>query len=96
MEGRFRDAFGALSAQALQANTESFVHLANAKLAELQQSAKADLEARQATIDQMVKPIQEGMVEVDSKLQAFDRDRACRPARHRQGSFPNGQLLLRK
>jgi DNA recombination protein RmuC len=80
MEGRLRDAFGALSAQALQANTEAFAHLANARLAELQESAKADLTARQESIDQLVRPVQEGLAVVDARLQAFDRDRAATAA----------------
>ena len=80
MEGRLRDAFGALSAQALQANTEAFAHLANARLAELQESAKADLTARQESIDQLVRPVQEGLAVVDARLQAFDRDRAASAA----------------
>ena len=76
-EGRLRDAFGALSHQALQANNQAFMDLAKAAFGELQLSAKADLEARQVGIDQLVKPIQEGLVQVDAKLQAFDRDRAA-------------------
>ena len=80
MEGRLRDAFGALSAQALQANTETFVHLANAKLADLQQAAQVDLAARQQSIDELLKPVREGLAVVDSRLQAFDRDRAASAA----------------
>ncbi len=80
MEGQLRDAFGALSARALQANTEAFAHLANAKLAELHQSAQADLDARQESIDQLVRPVQEGLAVVDARLQAFDRDRAASAA----------------
>lgn len=76
-ELRLRDAFGALSHQALQANNQAFMDLARTAFSELQKSAKADLEARQLGIDQMVKPIQEGLTQVDAKLQAFDRDRAA-------------------
>ena len=75
-EGRWRDAFGAISHEALQANNQVFIDLAKTAFGELQQASRADLEARQVGIDQLVKPIQEGLVQVDAKLQAFDRDRA--------------------
>jgi DNA recombination protein RmuC len=80
MKGRLEDAFGALSAKALQENTETFVHLANAKLAELQHSALADLDSRQESIDQMVQPVRDSLAAVDARLQAFDRDRAASAA----------------
>ena len=77
MDGRLRDAFGALSHQALQANNQAFMDLAKAAFGELQQTTKGDLDARQKSIDQLVKPLQDGLLQVDTKLQAFDRDRAA-------------------
>ncbi|HEU4699989.1 MAG TPA: DNA recombination protein RmuC [Gemmatimonadales bacterium] len=76
-EGRLRDAFGALSHQALQANNRAFLDLARSAFGELQQAARADLDARQTGIDQLVQPIREGLGQVDAKLQAFDRERAA-------------------
>ena len=75
-ESRFRDVFGALSHQALQANNRSFLDLARSAFAELEQRARADLDARQGSIDRLVKPVQDGLVKVDAKLQEFDRQRA--------------------
>ena len=76
MEARVRDAFDALSARALQTNNQAFLDLARTQLGEFQQAARVDLEARQQSIDQLVKPMQDGLMQVDSTLQAFDRERA--------------------
>jgi DNA recombination protein RmuC len=76
-EARLRDSFSALSAQALQANNQVFLDLADARLAELHRAAQADLAARQAAIGALVEPVEEGLKAVDAKLQAFDRDRAA-------------------
>jgi DNA recombination protein RmuC len=76
LEVRVRDAFGALSHQALQANNATFMDLAKTVVTELQSSARADLDARQTSIDQLVKPVQERLQLVDEKLQAFDKGRA--------------------
>ncbi|MGH7593187.1 MAG: DNA recombination protein RmuC [Gemmatimonadales bacterium] len=79
-EALFRETFTALSAQALQANSATFLELAKVSMGEFQQAAKSDLEARQQSIDQLVKPMQEGLVRVDEKLQAFDKERAASAA----------------
>ncbi|MEP6574406.1 MAG: DNA recombination protein RmuC [Gemmatimonadota bacterium] len=76
-EIRLRDAFGALSQQALQANNQAFIDLAKSTFGELQVAARADLDARQVGFDQLVKPIQEGLTQVDARIQAFDRERAA-------------------
>ncbi len=61
-ESRLRDTFGALSAQALQANNQVFLDLADARL---------------SAVGGLVKPMEDGLKAVDAKLQAFDRDRAA-------------------
>src|SRR5512134_923719 len=76
-ESRLRESFSALSAQALQANNQAFLDLADARLAELHRAAQADLAARQAAIGALVEPVEEGLRAVDAKIQAFDRDRAA-------------------
>ncbi|HEU4525490.1 MAG TPA: hypothetical protein VFR62_10745, partial [Gemmatimonadales bacterium] len=45
-EARLREAFGALSAEALRQNNRSFLELAEAKLAEARRSAASELELR--------------------------------------------------
>jgi DNA recombination protein RmuC len=77
VEHRLRDAFGSLSAQALQANTQTFFDLARAAFGEMQQSARLDLEARHQRIDQLVEPVRTGLAQVEAALQAFGRDRAA-------------------
>ena len=76
MEGKFRDAFAAQSQQALQMNGESFLTLAKATLSEFQQVAKLELEARQQSIDELVKPVRDGLTKVEATLQTVDRQRA--------------------
>lgn len=71
-----RDTFTALSAQALQANNQAFLDLAKTALGEHQQMARADLDARRLSIDQLVKPVHEGLQRVDEKLQQLDKERA--------------------
>jgi DNA recombination protein RmuC len=80
LEVRVKDAFGALTHRALQANNQTFMDLAKTVVTDLQSSAKADLATRQASIDQLVKPVQEGLRLVDAKLQAFDKERAASAA----------------
>jgi DNA recombination protein RmuC len=75
-EAKLRDAFGALSAQALAANNQAFLELARTSLGEAHQAARTDLDARQLAIDAMLKPLQDGLVRVDETLQKVNVDRA--------------------
>jgi DNA recombination protein RmuC len=70
--GRLRDAFAAVSAEALRRNNESFLQLAGAKLGELQQSAAGDLEARRRAVDELVRPIRDSLEKVDGKLREVE------------------------
>jgi DNA recombination protein RmuC len=65
---RLRDAFGALSAEALRRNNESFLQLAETKLGELTQTAAGELEARRHAVDELVRPIRESLARVDGAL----------------------------
>jgi DNA recombination protein RmuC len=71
-----RDTFEALSAEALRNSQTSFLELAKASLGELQSGAKSDLAARQTAIDNLVKPVQESLKQVDAKIQALEKERA--------------------
>jgi DNA recombination protein RmuC len=68
-------AFQALSADALKSNNESFLHLANETLAKFQQTAKAEMEGRHKSIDEMVKPIRESLDKVDSRIVEMEKER---------------------
>jgi DNA recombination protein RmuC len=70
--GRMRDAFAAVSAEALRRNNESFLQLAGARLGQLQQSAAGDLEARRRAVDELVRPIRDSLEKVDGKLREVE------------------------
>jgi DNA recombination protein RmuC len=63
-EGRLREAFGSLSAEALRRNNESFLDLAT-----------SDLEQRQRSVDSLVRPIQEALARVDSRIAQVEKER---------------------
>jgi Uncharacterized protein conserved in bacteria len=67
--------FKALSAEALHTNNRSFLDLAQLALAKFQESAKTDLETRQAAIDRLVKPLRESLEKVDVKLLEIENTR---------------------
>lgn len=69
---RLRDAFAALSAEALRRNNETFLQLAETKLGEFQHTAVVDLEARRAAVDELVRPIRASLERVDGKLQEVE------------------------
>lgn len=96
-DARLRDAFGALASQALQYNNQTFLDLAKTKFSELRQSTTADFEARQARIDQMVQPIQDGLTQIKTKLQEFDHIRTSADSRIQEllGQMTASQQQLR-
>ena len=79
-EVKLRDAFSALSSEALQANSESFLRLARTSLGEFQKSASMDLDGRQKAIDSLIQPLRESLTKVDAKLIDVDRGRATSQA----------------
>jgi DNA recombination protein RmuC len=70
------DAFKALSADALERNNASFLHLAQATLERFQEGARGDLESRQQAIGELVKPLAESLQRVDQKIQEVEKERA--------------------
>jgi DNA recombination protein RmuC len=74
-ETRLREAFQALSAQALSNNNRSFLELAKTSLAEFQTTAAGDLEQRQKAINDLIKPVHESLAKVDAKLQLVEKER---------------------
>jgi DNA recombination protein RmuC len=79
-ETKLREAFSALSSEALKQNTESFLHLARTSLGEFQKSATMDLDVRQKAIDNLVQPLRESLTRVDTKLNEVERGRASSQA----------------
>lgn len=64
-----RDAFKALSADALKQTQPEFLRLANETLAKFQESAKGDLAQRQQSIATLVKPLEEQLKNYQQRLQ---------------------------
>lgn len=72
---KLSDAFKALSADALQTSNQQFLQLARASLEKFQEGARNDLESRQKSIDQLVKPLQESLGKVDVRIQELEKAR---------------------
>lgn len=72
---RLGDSFKALSAEALKQNNASFLDLAKETLSRYQQGARDDLDRRQASIRDMVKPLSESLNKVDSKIEQLEKSR---------------------
>jgi DNA recombination protein RmuC len=79
-ELRLREAFSALSSEALKQNNESFLQLARTSLSEFQRAATTDLEGRQKAIESIIQPLRESLTRVDTKLQEVERGRASTQA----------------
>ncbi|HEU4762116.1 MAG TPA: DNA recombination protein RmuC [Gemmatimonadales bacterium] len=74
-DARLREAFAALSADALRSNNQQFLDLATSSLSRFQQGATQDLEAREKAVAALVKPLEDGLRRMDEKLGAVEKDR---------------------
>ncbi len=72
---RLSDAFGALSAEALRSNNQSFLDLAKAMLEKYQEGAQQDLTSRQRAIDELIKPLKESLEKVDGRIREIEQVR---------------------
>ncbi|HOW70829.1 MAG TPA: DNA recombination protein RmuC [Phycisphaerae bacterium] len=72
---RLSDAFKALASEAMVSNNQSFLELARASLEKFQESAKGDLEKRQAAIGELVKPVAESLKEFNTRIQGIEKER---------------------
>ncbi|HEX4518366.1 MAG TPA: DNA recombination protein RmuC [Gaiellaceae bacterium] len=64
--------FGALAADALHRNNETFLDLASGKLDLLQNEATHELEQRKKEVEHLVEPIRESLQKVDGTLQQLE------------------------
>ena len=69
-------AFRALSAEALNANSQNFLNLARETLGRFQETARGDLESRQKAIGELVGPLKESLDKVDGKIRELESARA--------------------
>jgi DNA recombination protein RmuC len=74
-EARMRDAFSALSSDALRRNNQSFLELARSSLGEFQQTARVEMVGRYKAIEELVQPLKESLSLVDGKLQLVEQNR---------------------
>ncbi|UEM02954.1 DNA recombination protein RmuC [Skermanella rosea] len=74
-EAKLSDAFKALSAEALRSNNQSFLDLARTTLERFQESARGDLEQRQAAISDLVAPVRQSLEKMDGQIQTLEKER---------------------
>ncbi len=70
-----REAFRALSADALKSNNQAFLELAKTSLEKFQTEARGDLELRQQAVATLVSPIEESLKKVDEQIQQIEKAR---------------------
>ncbi|RNC29633.1 MAG: hypothetical protein AWM53_00249 [Candidatus Dichloromethanomonas elyunquensis] len=68
--------FKALSLEALKSNNQSFLELAKTTLERFQVQAVNDLDKRQTSIHELVKPLKESLEKVDGKINELEQKRA--------------------
>jgi len=70
-----KQAFTALSHEALEKNNRSFLELAKTSLEKYQEGAKGDLDKRQTHITEMIKPVKETLTKLDEGLKGLEKER---------------------
>ncbi|MEW5975036.1 MAG: DNA recombination protein RmuC [Acidobacteriota bacterium] len=71
-----RDAFKALSAEALQTNNAAFLTLAQSALEKFQGQAQSELEERQKAVEVLVAPLKESLDRYEQQVQALEKSRS--------------------
>jgi DNA recombination protein RmuC len=96
-ERRLGDTFKALSADALQASSASFLQLAGQALEKYQEGARGDLEKRQQAIGELVTPVREALGRFETQVGAMELTRAgaYSELREQVRSLGEAQSLLR-
>ena len=72
---KLREAFQALSSEALRSNNQSFLALAKSTMETFQEGARGDLEMRQQAIDALLLPMRDSLQRVDSKIGELEKAR---------------------
>jgi DNA recombination protein RmuC len=80
-EATFREAFQALSADALKTNNEAFLHLAETRLREAKTDAAADIDARKKAIEDLLAPMQQTLEKVDREIKDSEHRRIANDTR---------------
>src|SRR5947209_8177696 len=74
-ETRLRDAFQALSADALKTNNQAFLDLAETRLREARTEAATDIDARRKAIEDLLAPMAKTLEHVDREIKDSERRR---------------------
>jgi DNA recombination protein RmuC len=75
-EARLRDAFQALSADALSSNNRTFLDLAETRMREARTAAASDIDARKQAIEDLLAPMARTLDQVDREIRDAERRRA--------------------
>lgn len=96
-EKQLREAFEALSAEALRKNNQTFLDLAQSTMAQFQKTAATDLETRQGAIADLLKPVGATLEKFETAVQAIEKERVGSYAalREQLGSLAASQTQLR-
>lgn len=95
---RFTAAFKALSGEVLRESNAAFLKLARASLERYQEGARHDLDLRQRSIGDLVKPVQEALEKVTGRLQELETARTSAYAglTEQLQSLAQSQVLLQR
>ena len=74
-EASLREAFQALSADALKTNNEAFLHLAESRLREARTEATSDIDERKKAIENLLAPMAKTLDQVDREIKESERRR---------------------
>jgi DNA recombination protein RmuC len=74
-EGKLREAFRSLSAEALTTNNQAFLALAETRLREARTQASADIDARKLAVENLLAPIARTLDQVDREIKDSERRR---------------------
>src|SRR5436190_7568592 len=74
-ESRLREAFQALSADALRTNNDAFLTLAESRLREARTAAASDIDARKKAIEDLLAPMAKTLDQVDREIKDAERRR---------------------
>jgi DNA recombination protein RmuC len=97
-QAQLTSAFRALSGQALQANNQMFLDLAEQKLGRFQHGAQVDLERRQQAIHELVAPMRVSLDKLDGRIHEIEkvREGAYQALTTQVRSLAEGQGDLRR
>ncbi len=72
---QLKNAFAALSSDALEKNNRSFLDLAKTSLEKFQEGAKGDLEKRQTAINELLNPVKDSLQKLDLGIRQIEKER---------------------